>query len=122
LAAFIRANIESISAEWERFAATLMPEEAFSSSVLRNDIVAMLADITENMKQEQSPAEQWIKSEGEPGRSHYSEGAIVLHVESTVAMGVSSRQFVSEFRALRRQLSGYGSVTAMRSTALPSMT
>jgi signal transduction histidine kinase len=79
----------------------MLPEEAFSSSVLRNDIVAMLADITENMDQEQSPAEQRIKSEGEPGRSHYSEGAIVLHVESRVGMGVSPRQFVSEFRALR---------------------
>jgi signal transduction histidine kinase len=53
------------------------------------------------MDQEQSPAEQRIKSEGEPGRSHYSEGAIVLHVESRVGMGVSPRQFVSEFRALR---------------------
>jgi signal transduction histidine kinase len=79
----------------------MLPEEAFSSSVLRNDIVAMLADITENMDQEQSPAEQRIKSEGEPGRSQYSEGAIVLHVESRVGMGVSPRQFVSEFRALR---------------------
>jgi hypothetical protein len=100
----------------------MLPEEAFSSSVLRNDIVAMLADITENMDQEQSPAEQRIKSEGEPGRSHYSEGAIVLHVESRVGMGVSPRQFVSEFRRFAQQLSGYGSVTAMRSTTLPSMT
>jgi hypothetical protein len=79
----------------------LLPAEEFSSSVLRNDIVELLADIAENMGQEQSTAEQQIKSEGEPGRSHYSEGAIVLHVVSRVAMGLSPRQFISEFRALR---------------------
>jgi signal transduction histidine kinase len=101
LAAFIRANIEAISSEWERFAATLRPEESFNSVTLRNDIVEMLADITENMEQDQSPAEQKAKSQGEPGRLIYSEGAIVLHVASRVAMGVSPRQFVSEFRALR---------------------
>ncbi|WP_158933241.1 sensor histidine kinase KdpD [Acidisphaera sp. S103] len=101
MAAFIRANIASISAEWERFAGTLLPEEAFSSSVLRNGIVELLADIAENMEHEQSAAEQRAKSEGEPNRSHYSEGAIALHVVSRVAMGVSARQFISEFRALR---------------------
>jgi hypothetical protein len=52
LAAFIRANIAPIAAEWERFAVTLLPEERFGSAVLRDDIVDMLADIAENMGQE----------------------------------------------------------------------
>jgi signal transduction histidine kinase len=101
LAAFIRENTESIAEEWERFAATLRPRGAFSSSVLRDDISGMLANIADNMDQEQSAAEQQIKSEGEPDRSRYTEGAIVQHVVSRVAMGLSYRQFVSEFRALR---------------------
>jgi signal transduction histidine kinase len=101
LAAFIRANIEPISAEWERFAATLLPAEEFSSLVLRHEIAGMLADIAANMDLGQSPAEQQKKSQGEPGRSHYTEGAIVGHVVSRVAMGLSSRQFIAEFRALR---------------------
>ena len=101
LAAFIRANAEPIAVEWERFAATLMPAEEFSSSVLRNDVVGMLADIAENMDLEQSAAQQQAKSEGEPTRSHYTEGAIVGHVVSRITMGLSFRQFISEFRALR---------------------
>jgi hypothetical protein len=101
LAAFIRANIELISTDWERFAATLLPEQSLSSSVLRNDIVGLLADIAENMDQEQCSARQQKKSEGEPDRFSYTEGSIVAHVLSRVAMGVSFRQFISEFRALR---------------------
>lgn len=101
LATFIRANVQAIAADWERFAATLQPEETLNSAMLRNDIVDMLADIADNLEQEQSADEQRKKSEGEPGRSHYTEGAIVQHVVSRISMGLSPRQFLSEFRALR---------------------
>ena len=101
LAAFIRANTEAIAAEWERFAATLMPGERLGSSVLRNDVVGMLGDIAANMDEAQSATQQQAKSEGEPGRSHFTQGAVVEHVLSRVALGVSPRQFLSEFRALR---------------------
>jgi signal transduction histidine kinase len=79
----------------------VLAKEEFSASVLRNDIVEMLADIAEDMDQEQSATEQQTKSEGEPGRTHYTEGAIVQHVVARIAMGLSYRQFISEFRALR---------------------
>jgi signal transduction histidine kinase len=101
LAAFIRANIEPIAIEWERFAGTLLPEQNLSSLVLRDDIVPLLADIAENMDEEQSPAQQQKKSEGDPDRFHFTEGSIVEHVVSRVAIGLSFRQFISEFRALR---------------------
>ena len=49
LAAFIRSNIEQISAEWKLFAATLLPEVEFSASVLRDGIVDMLNEIATDM-------------------------------------------------------------------------
>ena len=45
LAAFIRANIEPISVEWECFAATLLPASEFSSLVLRDGIAELLTAI-----------------------------------------------------------------------------
>jgi signal transduction histidine kinase len=101
LASFIRANIEPIAVEWERFAAALLPNETFTSSVLRNEIVAMLVSIADNMDKEQTAIEQQTKSEGEPERVSYTEGAIVQHVLARASMGLSFRQFISEFRALR---------------------
>ena len=52
LAAFIRGNIEPISVEWERFAATLLPEEELSSSVLRNSIAELLTEIAADMDED----------------------------------------------------------------------
>ncbi len=101
LAAFIRANIEPISVEWERFAATLLPEEEFSSSVLRDSIAQLLAEIASDMEEDQTAAEQHQKSEGHPDRSTFTQGAVVAHALARVQMGLSARQFISEFRALR---------------------
>jgi hypothetical protein len=77
LAAFIRANIESISVEWERFAATLLPEQEFSSSVLRDSIADLLAEIATDMDEDQTAEEQHQKSEGHPDRSNFTRGAVV---------------------------------------------
>ncbi|MBS0640781.1 MAG: HAMP domain-containing histidine kinase [Proteobacteria bacterium] len=101
LAAFIRANIEPISVEWERFAATLLPEEEFSSSVLRNSIAELLVEIAADMDEDQTAQEQHEKSEGHPERSTFTQGAVVLHALARVPIGLSARQFISEFRALR---------------------
>jgi signal transduction histidine kinase len=101
LAAFIRANIESISVEWERFAATLLPEQEFSSSVLRDSIADLLAEIATDMDEDQTAEEQHQKSEGHPDRSNFTRGAVVQHALARVEMGLSIRQFISEFRALR---------------------
>src|SRR5690242_227001 len=62
LAAFIRGHIEPISVEWEQFAATLLPEEELSSSVLRNSIAELLTEIAADMDEDQTAEEQQQKS------------------------------------------------------------
>jgi signal transduction histidine kinase len=101
LSAFIRANIEPISVEWERFAATLLPEEEFSVSVLRDHIVELLTEIAADMDEDQTAKEQHEKSEAHPDRSNFTQGAVVQHALARIQMGLSIRQFISEFRALR---------------------
>jgi hypothetical protein len=95
LAAFIRANIEPISVEWERFAATLLPAEEFSSSVLRDSIVPLLTEIAADMDEEQTAKEQRQKSEAHPDRSNFTQGAVVQHALARIQMGLSIRQFIS---------------------------
>ncbi len=101
LAAFIRSNIEQISVEWELFAATLLPEEEFSASLLRDGIVDMLNEIAVDMDHTQSAVQQQGKSEGAPRRYQHIEDAAERHALARVKMGLSSRQLISEFRALR---------------------
>src|SRR4051794_38390989 len=101
LAAFIRENIEPIANEWERFAATLLPEQEFSSLVLRNSIAELLSEIAADMDEDQTAEEQHEKSEGHPDRSTFTQGAVVQHALARIQMGLSARQFISEFRALR---------------------
>ena len=92
LAAFIRANVEQISVEWERFAATLMPKEEFSASVLRNSVAQILTEIASNMDSAQSANEQQEKSEGIHPRFQPSSFAAEDHAISRIKMGLSARQ------------------------------
>lgn len=101
LAAFIRANVGQISVEWERFAATLMPKEEFSASVLRDGIAEILAEIASNMDSAQSANDQQEKSEGIRPRFQPSSLAAEEHAIARIKMGLSARQLASEFRALR---------------------
>ncbi|TIQ08749.1 MAG: HAMP domain-containing histidine kinase [Mesorhizobium sp.] len=100
LAQFIRGNIEDISAEWERFAKTLLPEEEFSSSVLRNSIKDLLEHIANDMEEPQSQQQQSGKSRGK-SKSKKIESVSETHAEERIQMGLSSQQLISEFRALR---------------------
>src|SRR4051794_35871036 len=101
LAAFIRSNIEKISSEWELFAASLLPEQEFSASVLRDGIFDILNEIAEDMDRTQTIEQQRGKSEGDPRRFQHIENAAERHALARVKMGLSSRQVISEFRALR---------------------
>ena len=101
LAAFIRSNVEQISSEWEVFAATLLPKEEFSASVLRDGILDILKEIAADMDRAQSMEQQQGKSEGDPRRFQHIENAAERHALARVKMGLSSRQVISEFRALR---------------------
>jgi signal transduction histidine kinase len=101
LAPFIRSNIEKISAEWESFATTLLPREEFSRSVLRDGIVEMLHGIATDMELAQNADQQQGKSEGDPTHNDNMGNAAERHAVQRVKMGLSSRQVISEFRALR---------------------
>ena len=83
------------------FAATLLPDEEFSASVLRDGIVDMLNEIAADMDRAQSAEQQQGKSEGAPRRYQHIEDAAERHALSRVKMGLSARQLISEFRALR---------------------
>src|SRR3954462_14826870 len=101
LAAFIRLNIEQISSEWELFASTLLPEQEFSASVLRDGIFDILNEIAVDMDRSQSMEQQQGKSEGDPRRFQHIENAAERHALARVRMGLSAGQVISEFRALR---------------------
>src|SRR5436305_3346442 len=101
LAAFIRLNIEQISSEWELFASTLLPEQEFSASVLRDGIFDILKEIAADMDRTQNMEQQQAKSEGDPRRFQHIENAAERHALARVRMGLSARQVISEFRALR---------------------
>ncbi len=101
LAAFITANIEAIARDWEQFAATLLPKEEFSSSVLRDGIVFILTEIAADMNRGQSAEQQKEKSEGDADSGSKVEDAAEQHAVARVKMGLSSRQLIAEFRALR---------------------
>jgi signal transduction histidine kinase len=101
LANFIRSNIEPISVEWEKFAATLLPEEEFSKSILRDGIVNILKEIAASMGSSQNAVEQQGKSQGEQDNKAAKDNAAETHALARVHMGLSSRQLISEFRALR---------------------
>jgi len=101
LSAFIRSNVEHIAAEWELFAETLLPKEEFSKSILRDGILEMLGEIATDMDSTQSDEQQQGKSEGDPRRYQHIDDAAARHAVARVKMGLSSRQVISEFRALR---------------------
>jgi signal transduction histidine kinase len=101
LSEFIRSNIEQISVEWEKFAATLLPNEEFSASVLRDGIADILKEIAKDMDSSQSAEEQQEKSEGGQESNPDKDNAAETHALARVRMGISSRQLISEFRALR---------------------
>jgi len=102
LANFIRSNIEPISVDWEKFAASLLPEEEFSTSVLRDGIANILIEIANDMDHYQNEEQQQEKSEGgQDNQAQAKNTAAETHALARVNMGLSSRQLISEFRALR---------------------
>ena len=103
LAEFIRENTEEISAEWEKFAGTLLPDEGFSSLTLRNHIDELLERIAVDMEESQSEEQQSKKSKGKTV-SKKIEDVSEKHVDVRIEMGISSQQLISEFRALRASI------------------
>ena len=100
LAEFIIEHSEEIAQEWEKFAATLLPDKTFSGSILRDGIKPMLKEIVADMKSAQTAYEQKEKSEGSSDSDQEITPA-EHHALARVTMGISSLQLISEFRALR---------------------
>jgi signal transduction histidine kinase len=101
LADFIRANEAEIIADWQKFAATLVPAAAdMSPHALRNHIKQMLIFIANDIESPQTADEKLTKSHGKKD-STGGHSAAEIHAALRLAGGFNLPQIVSEFRALR---------------------
>jgi signal transduction histidine kinase len=101
LSSFIRQKSESIIAEWENFARTLVPASSDMSPLsLRNHISYILAFIADDIDSLQTDAEQFTKSRGEKPKAS-SNSVAETHAALRQAGGFNLDQMVSEYRALR---------------------
>ena len=100
LSQFILSNLESILAEWESFAGSVLPEARFEKLALRDEGEAMLKTIAQDMETPQTATEQAEKSKGRGARSE-QESAAEFHAGDRLRLGFNQAQVVSEFRALR---------------------
>jgi signal transduction histidine kinase len=105
LAEFILANIESILAEWEAFARSLLPGKDMTVVALRDDAGSILRATARDMQNRQSLQQQESKSKGEGGAggpaSERLDDASELHGVERVGAGFHITDVVSEYRALR---------------------
>ena len=100
LSTFIRADLEAILQDWERFAQTIFTGRATSVAVLRDHAAGMLLTIADEMDDVQSASEQNEKSKGRAPRGE-RETQAERHGSARVASGFSIDEAISEFRALR---------------------
>ncbi len=100
LAAFIRAEIESILSDWEAFSKTLYHAKNMNKSGLRDHAREMLLEIADDLDSQQDEYEQAAKSKGcapKGGEETWAE----VHGEDRQTSGFTVIETVSEFRALR---------------------
>lgn len=103
LAEFIQNNMERILAEWEAFAATLIPAaETMTPLALRDHAQPILEAVAKDISTYQSREEQSEKSMGRavkhPGAP---ETAAQTHAVLRAQSGFDINQLVAEYRALR---------------------
>lgn len=82
IASFIRSNVEHIAAEWEMFAATFLPKEEFSKSMIRDGQTKQLVD---------QPAGLMASRAAEPMRLPSASRNLSRRVSSTSRDGVTLR-------------------------------
>jgi signal transduction histidine kinase len=98
---FIRSDMESIVAEWERFARTLTPGAvSMDQLALRDHAKAMLVAIADDIETYQSERARGLKSRGE-GSSALRATAATVHGGLRFTSQFSMAQLAAEFRALR---------------------
>ena len=100
LSQFILSNLESILAEWESFATSVLPESRFEKLALRDEAEAMLKTIAQDMETPQTATEQAEKSKGRGPRAE-QDSAAEIHAGDRLRLGFNQAQVVSEYRALR---------------------
>ena len=103
LAHFIRNNMEPILADWEAFAATLLPAAfGLSSLTLRDHAPKILSAVAMDLDSPQTREEQSDKSKGKtPTVPGARETAAQTHAVLRAQGGFDINQLVAEYRALR---------------------
>jgi signal transduction histidine kinase len=103
LAAFIRANMELILADWSEFAKTLGPAALEMDAVrLRDHAALMLADIAQDLETPQSDRDEEAKSRGEADTPDAgTDSAAQAHGAGRADDGFSVDEMVAEYRAFR---------------------
>jgi signal transduction histidine kinase len=98
---FITDHMESIMAEWEAFAGTIVPPAlTMDRKALRNHAKLMLEAIALDLRNPQSAEEQRTKSFG-LGRKIADESSAETHAAQRLFAGFTIEQMISEYRALR---------------------
>lgn len=103
LSDFIRNDIDAILAEWEAFAATLLPAAAgLNSLALRDHAPHILEAVAKDLDTPQTALEQSEKSKGRaPVIEGAPETAAQTHAVLRARGGFDINQLVAEYRALR---------------------
>ncbi|MBX3467361.1 MAG: sensor histidine kinase [Planctomycetes bacterium] len=103
LAEFILSHREAILADWETFAATLLPAaQGMTRLSLRDHAPQILAAVAKDLSQPQTRAEQHEKSLGRaPVLAGAPETAAQTHAVLRAQSGFDIIQLVAEYRALR---------------------
>jgi signal transduction histidine kinase len=102
LAGFIHNNIPEIAAEWEAFAASLVPDQQISRTLLRNGIDEILKTIADKVTHAEAATRQPDgKCEESLEQDDPIETAARRHAFDRARMGISTPQLASEFCALR---------------------
>ncbi|MFL9865697.1 HAMP domain-containing sensor histidine kinase [Paraburkholderia fungorum] len=103
LSDFILRNMESILAQWEAFAATLLPAAASMESLaLRDHAQQILVAVAKDLRASQTREAQHEKSLGRgPDPIDAAETAAQTHALLRARSGFNIKQLVAEYRALR---------------------
>jgi signal transduction histidine kinase len=101
LAEFIRAEMETILAEWERFAKSIPSATGMDSRSLRDDAKNILLAIALDMESAQTGLEQFEKSMGRKAPISDQDSEATIHGSDRFLEGFSLKEMVSEYRALR---------------------
>lgn len=103
LADFISRDVEAILAQWEAFAATLLPAAAhMESEGLRDHAAQILLAVAKDLRTSQTREEQREKSLGRaPEPLDATETAAQTHALLRARSGFNINQLAAEYRALR---------------------